>query len=207
MHSAVRAARDALRAEFARIAALPRVAAVRITKNKLTVYTKPLVVTATDRSRWDIGEWRITIPRAREPESYWSACQYDIRVRPLCKPRKVINGFVHMHVYENERVCWGSAGQTVDDALDRAEYFAAVILIIKVLYEGYVYDFRHDTDGYAYRLAALGRELLPWEDPQPVRRGIPAAPYLARQAMTYVSWCDRRVQDAARNRVDDLWWL
>ena len=176
--------------EFIRMAQLPRVAAVRITKNTLTVYTKRLIVTATDGSRWDIGAWRIMIPRNPGDEYYDGDLRYNIRVLRI--GRKPPADMPHMHVWWDGKVCWGSAGTTIDAALDHAEYFAAVILIIKVLYQGNRYapveENRDGTPGVKH----IGCRTNARKSTRLVSHNIPRTAYLKRQVKTYAEWCSRR---------------
>lgn len=127
--SARRKAEDRLRLEFSRIAENPKVSHLEISTDRLTVITKPLVITAVEGSRWDVGSWEIQIPRMG---SY-----LDIR----CKSRRRevrhdTSLWIHPHVNGDGVICWGNGAEAGNVAFRNADFDIVVALVIAILDSG-----------------------------------------------------------------------
>lgn len=141
--AARRFAEQRLRNEFDRLRGFPKVANARIDKDMLVIETKTLIITAQDGSRWDIGGWKIHLPRRGNSS--------DIRCFSLQTPApKDHNGWYHPHVSYNNVVCWGNAGATIDMALLDAQYDIVVELVIAVLDSGREYNWNQAQIGHDY---------------------------------------------------------
>lgn len=151
---AVRVGTDAARVlavEYDRILAMDDVASVEMTPDAMVVVTRDLHI-VEDGIRYNIGPYRVTIPRSGGTSA--------IRAETLRTDRKYAAsgypGMQHPHVFKNGTFCWGNAEEQLRRCFAESEYDLAVALVIGVLKSGRPPGHESASSSYSQVLRSIG---------------------------------------------------
>lgn len=143
---AERRARAEVAQDLDRIKNMSAVRSVQVTEKKIVVTTNNLEI-KEDGVRYDVGCYRITIPKRAADEN-------RVKITALHQRRDRKHDAFHPHFYSHGN-CFGNMGPLIITALKDCEFDVAVQLIITVLQSGTP---RHyNGSHYRYILRAIGR--------------------------------------------------